>query len=625
VKLDVYGKSDALITKVNGVRTSRDYKYYGTVEYVYVCNYQPLPKETWYWYNPVTNVLKQTLFGQWVTSNKSCISSSTEISAIDGDFWYYPADGVLYYREDGAWKIVGGVARKLSRNLVLMWGENTPLDPIEPLIIYYAEVKIHMVTIFPWVVRVNPTIINLSSIIRYSIGDYMLHTLNKLDVLRYDFQQIVSLNSKTTLVYSDMAKVHSSVTLPYTDRVKVHNSIKIPYSAMSSVVGELKVPWRLLCDVNCTTLLVYDITNKNYVTNQLNLCYSINNEAIQTIDNNPALYFNDKPIAFITIDLSCDETSPYWISDVVLAYVEDFTALAVGDVLNLNFNSVDYSLIVDGKNLSRSDNAVTDYKITLISAGAVYDSPFSPTITSIYDTATLASTIVSDLLGTIDWQLPDWFVPVEQCQWVDETPMSIARKIVQAIGGLIESKPDGTFLCRKTYPINLPDYDTAYYLPLNDTDLLSVSETIAPQTIINRVDVYNTQIANQGIRDTLEFVVDTGTSTAGVVYGYPSPWRNVDLISTGDSAVVIVPKGDDTRTESETIEFKAGAASTKYPINRIISTTWNTTSLGAVVYNGNSLTATVAGESLLEISYEVVSKRWDVSGDKLTQFVLKSN
>ncbi len=96
------------------------------------------------------------------------------------------------------------------------------------------------------------------------------------------------------------------------------------------------------------------------------------------------------------------------------------------------------------------------------------------------------------------------------------------------------------------------------------------------------------------------------------------------LAHTGHPSTVIASLGAVTRTESETVEFIEGQASTRYPVTAIVNLAWQHTGLGDVTASSQSLTAATSGYSLLRITYTTTSLDWRVALpiDEEVQFVL---
>ena len=205
------------------------------------------------------------------------------------------------------------------------------------------------------------------------------------------------------------------------------------------------------------------------------------------------------------------------------------------------------------------------------------------------------------------------------------TPLAAARNIVAAIGGIVESNPDGTVVCRRRHPVSIPQYSAATVAhSLFDADVISTRSQIAPSRGFNRVTIANEDGAAGSSSDRIEFVADADDDNRGTVRAYLVETRPVVLTHTGNAATVIASLGTVSRSETETVEFVEGRASTRYPVAAITSAVWQHTDLGAVSADGQSLVAATAGFSLLRVTYTVTSLNWRValSIDEEVQFVL---
>jgi hypothetical protein len=118
--------------------------------------------------------------------------------------------------------------------------------------------------------------------------------------------------------------------------------------------------------------------------------------------------------------------------------------------------------VVDGKTLSRESQTSQRCELTAISPLALLDAPFAATIRYYQPGALSArSAVVEFLIGNVDWQLPDWIIPAGRLMMEGVTPLAAARSVVAAIGGIVESNPDGTVVCRRRHPVSIPDYGQA--------------------------------------------------------------------------------------------------------------------------------------------------------------------
>lgn len=323
--------------------------------------------------------------------------------------------------------------------------------------------------------------------------------------------------------------------------------------------------------------------------------------------------------------LSCDEDSPVWIAQIDLTELSEFALIAIGDAVTLTVGAETFALVVDGKTLSRAAPGARACEITASSPLALLDSPFAQGVTFEATAPALAEAAVEGFIGAVDWQLPAWIVPAAALTFDGVTPLKAARAIVEAIGGLIESRPDGSVVCRQRHPVSVPQYGTAAVAhQFFDSEVLESSERIAPVRGFNRVTVANerSSAGASSSPDTLEYI--SADNHSGTVRAYPNPARSVDLVHTGNPATTIAPQGAVSRTESEVVEFVSGRARTRYAVAAIVSATWQAVDLGEVTANGTELTAATDGYSLLDIAYTVQSTDWQVGldADEQVQFVL---
>lgn len=264
--------------------------------------------------------------------------------------------------------------------------------------------------------------------------------------------------------------------------------------------------------------------------------------------------------------------------------------------------------------------------MTGVSPVAWLDAPFAVPRRYCPASALSAQAAVESLLGSVDWQLPAWIIPAGRLLFDGVTPLAAARQIVAAIGGIVESNPDGTLICRRRHPVRRADYETAVVAhSLFDADVLSARAQIAPMRGFNRVTIANTESSGSGSADDrIEYVPDANDPRTGTVRAYPGRERPLLLTHTGHPNTVITPLGQVTRQETETVECIEGGASTRYPVTAIISSTWLHADLGAVRAEGQNLTSATAGYSLLRISYTTTSLDWRVAlaVDEEVQFVL---
>ncbi|MEO1752007.1 hypothetical protein [Thiofaba sp. EF100] len=370
----------------------------------------------------------------------------------------------------------------------------------------------------------------------------------------------------------------------------------------------------------------YDVTDVDRIVRRLMASWAILEDGrLQAVVNTPEMTWQGRKIGIIEAALSCDEDSPVWIARVEIANLSDFAAISIGDAISLDLGLETFALIVDGKTLSRPAVGERRMELTAISPVARLDAPFAGTIRFFESKAIQARAAVEALVGPVDWQLPDWIIPAGRLAFENTTPLAAARAIVGAIGGLIESAPDGTIICRRRHPVSIPQYGTAAVMhSLFDADVIASQASIAPMRGFNRVTIANEDGGSSASLDRLEYVRDEDDANRGTVRAYLATARPVQLAHTGHPDTVIASLGSVTRMEVETVEFIDGRASTRYPVTAIVDRAWQHVDLGDVTASGQELTAATRGYSLLRITYTTTSLEWRVAlpMDEEVQFVL---
>ena len=313
--------------------------------------------------------------------------------------------------------------------------------------------------------------------------------------------------------------------------------------------------------------------------------------------------------------VSCDQGQPVWIAEFTLASRESYAQIATGDPIELDVMGEIYTLRVDGRTMRRSLGS-EQYTISAISPLGFMDAPWAAETTIHYAEPVDAKTAVEALLeSTVHWHLPTWIIPAGALSMAGVTPLQAVRAIVEAVGGVIESFPNGEINCRLRDPVNVPDYAAAtidqYF---TDNDWVTLGSADAPEKGFNRVMVSNSTAALSGNTEKIEVVPDPIDGSKKLIRAYLSRQRPVELVHTGAAETVIISLGVVTRTESEVVEFVAGRATLKYPAVALTSLTWQHVDLGAVAVSDTAATATVAeGYSLAAVSYTVQTTDWHVS------------
>lgn len=427
-------------------------------------------------------------------------------------------------------------------------------------------------------------------------------------------------------MYASLQRRNKTFALPYADCERRQRELRLPYSERAAYRVTRRAAYALTEARRAGFQAGYAITETNpHAVRQIAAWAVLDGYRLQAVNNLPELIWHDRAVRLLQATLSCDEDSPVWIGRLTLADLSDYAAIGLGETLDLHLGSERFVFIVDGKMLSRPGVGEARGELSVVSPLARYEAPFAATVRYAVTGAISAQAAVTALIGPVDWQLPDWTISAGRLTFAEVTPLTAARNLVAAIGGIIESTPAGEAVCRARHPVSVPDYGTAAVAhALFDSDVLSVVAHVAPSRGFNRVTVANEDGAASAANDRIEYVPEETDPHRGQVRAYLAPPRAVLLTHTGHPETVITDVGDVVRPESELLEFVAGTATTRYPVTRVVSAVWQHADLGAIGASGTQLQAATPGYSLLRLTYLTTARTWSVSlaRDETVQFVL---
>lgn len=326
---------------------------------------------------------------------------------------------------------------------------------------------------------------------------------------------------------------------------------------------------------------------------------------------------------FLGITITADEESPYWQCEMVLKDSADYVRFSRDTAYIVRMFGVDFHFIVDSRSLQRSIDDQGSYQetctITGLSPLALKARPRATRLTNTWETPILASAVVTELLGANTWALVDWLIPAYRLACERADPLAVAKQVVEAVGGLIESQPDGSLVCRHRWPTSIAAMDSAVAdQTLDERTIYSASEAPTQDELVDRIRIYDTE---PGFQDRLEYVPNTigenDDPRNGILYAFPSPWReNLRIVTTRPSVISVGSSTMGTRTiadsnsdyPAETITFTERTSSTQYPILNLTSLDWLDEELGAAIYTPYATTleagnGSYGGYSLAKVEY----------------------
>jgi len=200
-----------------------------------------------------------------------------------------------------------------------------------------------------------------------------------------------------------------------------------------------------------------------------------------------------------------------------------------------------------------------------------------------------------------------------------EVPMDIARRIVAAAGGVIESEPGGLLVVRYAWPVAVPQFSstTPDQVYTDQQHRFSAEEQFATVKTVNKLRLMDVVPAGKG--DSVEFEASELDPIRGTLKVYPSPWRTtVTIEHTSKPEVSATLRGIETEDLTETVEVIEGAGSVSHPIYQVVTLEWLYENLTGVAFDvdARQFTTTHATKkySLLNITYRTRYIAFDAVG-----------
>lgn len=447
-------------------------------------------------------------------------------------------------------------------------------------------------------------------------AEYSINTTAKkqLDSL-YDITNTDFIEAQFDSVYA-IARITTQFGAPYSIGPVIKRQLDAPYILAT-------VPVAKQFDS------IFDITNTNPVVKQFKGVFAILTTQIINITGQPTVTLNGEVLDIATADVSIDEGSFIWRATIGISDIEDYVKFAINDDIVLDLYGETFNLVVESKRLSRSGPAEVNMSLVAVSPAIKFDFPRATALEISFTSPILAEAAAEQVLNgeDIDWQITDWLIPANRLAIKDGAPIRLVQDIVEAAGGVLESKPDGQLVARPLFPVSLPDFPTASLdqTYTDSSDNLSVSEQFSPTKRLNKFRVLDVSSRN---RDNMEFEFDdiidvngdtTKSKTEGVLRIFPSPFRtNLILRSSRGGEVGFQLIGIATEQREQQVEFKEGFSSLSEAIESIDSVVWEGISLGAISFaQGDtkiSSASVVNLYGLATIKYTTKFLKYKVSG-----------
>lgn len=388
------------------------------------------------------------------------------------------------------------------------------------------------------------------------------------------------------------------------------------YGLMTDVAVSHTASYGLLDSVLAKHTASYALLSNNPILTRHRAIYALEDAVTaEVIAQSASVSVNGSTVQVQGWSVGMDEGDLGWQSSITLLRRSDAGLFNPGDAITLTVGSTDWSLqiteIDDPYSLDADGTPNADVTLTAVSPALYASGPYAETISATFETTTMAETAVETMLAdSVDWQVLNWPITGGRLAIEKTSAMEAGARVLEAIGAVLESKPDGTLLARSLSPVAVP------LLPTTTVDVTISTRLIYERNVqrgrvrsINRLDIIDVVPVYQ---DRLESEDDPDNWQFKTIRAYPSPWRTTVQVTHSHTRppLYLYEQGEVTREiTEEAVEFRDGAASVQYPIMQIVSSEWIKTDLGALSFEPytTELQSAVAGNSLLAITYTTKS------------------
>ena len=441
-------------------------------------------------------------------------------------------------------------------------------------------------------------------------------------------------------------------------RKNIIGNYKIYESLRTNYFSEYSIP----AGTNIRTSLIpqYNIIDGTHIRNGLFASYSLQNMGTATLQSiETVVTLGDDEFDTIIWDDNIDFTGLNITADIgqfiISCYLSGVTESSYYKCVILRpckivHDGVEFVFVVRNRTKSYA-HGVAEFNIELGSPTVKLDVPYSRTLsaTDTIETEMYAKDIVELMAAKsgiiVDYQILNWLVKSSAISVVGESPLAVIRKIVNAVGGVVQTKPNGELLIISMYPVSPVEWDV-----LTPSIALTEDDYIADiEVSFDERDGFNAFIISEqnSTMNSINLEVIEVTATTKIIKGYRVPFEAgpFPLLSSGGPTVSInkttdpvteqVPALDDSN-EWEIVEFINWQGSTTKPIYSIIDIDWIEDELtddtgipSSAILDVNESgvltvlnTDSVPSESLLRIKYTTKYWKWTVTGEvgKYVQF-----
>jgi len=457
----------------------------------------------------------------------------------------------------------------------------------------------------------------------FSVLD-QVYGLRMLQTLIQPYSDAARLRAVLDQRYKDAARLRRTLDIRYGDSPKYRAALDQLFNLQEGLRAALGQPYAIAeGKVRATLDQLNDLQDKDVVRMTLDMLYVLAaGEALVQRFNIKVECDGVEHTSISNINIEQDRSQYCMAGDLQLYDEAEFLAYKkYSSEIKVTVDGWVCNLMPEVPRESRQPG-ITTYVVPFASRTKLLDSPHSRLAGG--ELTGMASAIVAALAApfTVDWQLVDWLIPPGRLSVNEGDPaITPIRRIVESVGGVIQTSPSGVLVCEPEYPVSVNNWDSAtpsYYLTDQD-DFFQVDSSPELRLGYNIFQISDQQLSAAG--ESLETI--TITPTKSEVRVYQVPWDSsckINLQHSGDpSRVTVVAEGVRQETVAserqqnsvpvEQLEIVAGAGRTSKPFYVLNSYDYRAADLGVVtVAEDGTVTTEKAENSLLHLSYQ--TKYW---------------
>lgn len=433
--------------------------------------------------------------------------------------------------------------------------------------------------------------------------------------------------------YWDAEEIIRGLEQKYSDTAELVAKLEQLYSGPNLLIKALRQLYTLTNDPLFLRLIQsYDLDEKYKFAAKFVQAYTIV-EAGGFRKLTSSVLINGAIVKASAINIEYSKSSYCGSITVQLIDFTEWEKVNYQDTVTITVGSEQYIGVVTDINKSETSKR-TAFTIVAKSKAVLLDFPFATEIDDdsyVYGNASdIVNRIAADYSQAVVWEMVSDPPQNENTYNISgNSPLQAIRGLVNAVGGILQSDPDGTLRAVPRYRVNSDKIEDATpdYVYSASTDFVSIN------TDHDKRDGYNKYTINSD-EDESGFTLEAEEVSAGYkrIKAYKSPWstQSVTLRTSELTNVTIFSQGIYIETiENELVEIKKGTGKTTKPIYNITNFDYNSRiDLGNITYTDEGIiTSQVKETSLVTITYTTRYWLWDVydTDQEKVQFILESN